>query len=284
MALTILNSKYYFDEGFMIERVRCPACTTVPIHSHDFVEIVYICSGNGNQTVKNNTYSISKGDVLFMNYGSTHSFCSHEGFEYVNILIKPEYISQNLCGIENAFALLSLSEFKEFNQTINTARCFMHFSKQERSHIETLIELMEKESANPSSGSQLVLRSSLDILLTTIFRKMSLPMNEKMHLDSELLQYIKDNCGEALTLKKVSAMCFYNSSYFSRAFKKYTGIGFTTYLTQCRMERARELLIDTDLRIDDIIEKCGFTDHSRFFRVFAVYAGCSPLQYRKSKK
>ncbi|MBQ4526725.1 MAG: helix-turn-helix domain-containing protein [Clostridia bacterium] len=284
MAITLFNEKYYVDEDFVIKRNKITTLKEENSHTHDFVELIYVYKGRSTHIADNKKYTMNKGDLLFVNYSSTHSFVSEAGVEYVNIIIKPDYISESLSGIENAFALLTLSNFIEFSKIVNTAKCHMHFNDDEQITVEKLIELMEKEKDHSDAGSEVILRSTLDVFLTLVFRKMSLPLNEKMYLNSELLEYIKNNCGEMLTLKKISSMCYYNSSYFSRAFKNFCGRSFVAYLTWCRMERACDLLINTELKVELIMEKCGFTNRTAFFKKFYNYTGLSPLQYRKCKK
>jgi len=284
MTLKIQSEKYYTDEPFLIRRNLCGNTMVEPKHTHDFLEIIYVYNGECEQFTDNRKYLVSKGDLLFVNYGSTHSFAAKRGFEYVNIIIKPEYVHRSLSGTENAFALLSLADYYEFAEIVNTSRCFMSFSEEEQKTLERLIELMEKERSNKSPGSEVILHSAINIVLTLVFRKMALPICERMYLNAELLEYIRNNCNEALSMKKIAARCFYNPSYFSRAFKQYTGETFVSYVTNCRIAMACELLMHSESKIDVIMEKCGFTDRTRFFRVFTEKMGVSPLQYRKSKK
>ena len=284
MAITLKNERYYADEPFIIKRGRTTYFDEEPLHTHDFIEFMYIYKGKSDHIKDGVKFSMSKGDLLFINYESTHGYTSDGIFEYVNVIIKPDYVSKSLTGVENAFALLTLANFKDFSETLNRAKSHIHFPEDERAQFETLIELMEKEKENQHSGSEVISRSALDIFLTLIFRKMSLTLNDRMYLNAELLEYIKNNCGEDLTLNKVAAMCFYNSSYFSRAFKNFSGLGFTEYLTKCRIERACELLVTTDLKADTIMAKCGFSNRTRFFNKFYEQTGLSPHKYRKCKK
>ncbi len=284
MAITLYNKRYYADEPFIIKRNKSAEFAEEPMHTHDFIEFMYVYKGKSQHTKDSENFSMGKGDLLFINYGSTHGYTSDGNFEYVNVIIKPDYVSKSLTGVENAFALLTLANFKEFSEKLNRAKSHIHFDEAERTQIETLIEFMEKERENQSSGSEVIARSALDIFLTLIFRKMSLPLSDRMYLNSELLEYIKNNCGEDMTLNKVAAMCFYNPSYFSRAFKGFSGFGFTEYLTKCRIKRACELLISTELRTDDIMAKCGFSNRTRFFNKFYEETGLSPHKYRKYKK
>ena len=122
------------------------------------------------------------------------------------------------------------------------------------------------------------------MLLTLIFRKMSLPISQSMGIDSNLLLYIKENCETNISMSQVAQKCGYNSSYFSRRFSEYIGASFMEYLTDCRIERACKLLAETDLTVEEIVYNCGFTNRTRFFRVFRNKVGITPKKYRHGKK
>ena len=282
MALKLLDKKYYIDESFTIRRVKNGGYMNEKVHTHDFVELIYVYDGRSCHKVDGIEYSLGRGDLLFVNYGSRHSFETGGNLEYVNIILKPDFISRSLKGEKNVFSLLTLSSFNEFSDKVNRAKQFMHFSKDERIRIEALISLMEDEESH-NNGSDFVLRSALNVFLAIVFRKMSFSLSEQLEMNSELLVYIRDNCGEKLPLKNIAAKCSYNPSYFSRAFKKFAGMSYLDFLSKCRLEKACELLSMTDKTIEEIITECGFSDRTRFFKLFCDEIGSTPMQYRKIK-
>ena len=91
------------------------------------------------QVVDGVEYPVKAGDALFINYGSTHAIEVVGDLIYADIIIKPEYISESLKGVENAFALLELDGFKEFAKTVDRNDRMMHFSEPQRKQIEGLI-------------------------------------------------------------------------------------------------------------------------------------------------
>ncbi len=282
MSLRIDQDKFYIDSSFELH--RSVKNTEYKKHTHDFAELVYTYSGKGIHTVDGRDFPVSRGSLLFINYGSEHSFKSSEGLDFVNILIKPEFISEGLKNVENAFALLALEEFKEFESIINRDNCCVEFWGEEQKRLEILISIIENEQNNGNSGRNLMLHSALNLLLTYVFRKMALPMKRELAVNSDLLMYIKNNCSEPLRLDVIADMVGYNSAYFSRIFKEFSGKNFTEYLKAARIERAQFLLVDTDEIVSNIALQVGYSDKTKFFKDFKRIAGCSPLEYRKSKK
>ena len=94
--------------------------------------------------------------------------------------------------------------------------------------------------------------------------------------------YIRDNFDKDLNMAVVSNYISMNYSLFSYAFKQYTGTNFVNFLKDIRMEKAKELLEKTDLRIIEISQKIGYENEKHFMKIFKVSFGVSPTEYRKN--
>ena len=94
-------------------------------------------------------------------------------------------------------------------------------------------------------------------------------------------QYIQQHYSQAITLEDVCAATGFSVSYFSAMFKKETGEGFSKYLTRVRIDRAKELLQQTDLSVADVCAQVGYGDLKHFTQTFKKVSGLSPAQYRK---
>jgi two-component system, response regulator YesN len=83
-----------------------------------------------------------------------------------------------------------------------------------------------------------------------------------------------------IRLGDVAGHVFLNPAYFSRLFKEKMGVNFNEYVLDLRMNKAKELLAKTNLKIYDISEKLGYKDIRYFYKIFSSMAGMSPSQYR----
>lgn len=97
------------------------------------------------------------------------------------------------------------------------------------------------------------------------------------------VQYMQENYCKDLNMTIVSNYVSLNYSYFSQAFKEYTGESFVHYLKKLRIDRARELLTTTDYKIYEISEMSGFENTKHFSRVFKEMEGVSPQEYRDQR-
>lgn len=96
------------------------------------------------------------------------------------------------------------------------------------------------------------------------------------------IAYIQENYARDLNMAVVSNHISMNYSLFSYLFKEYTGSNFVNYLKGIRMEEAKRLLSETDLRIVEISARIGYDNEKHFMKIFKASCGVSPSEYRKN--
>lgn len=93
-------------------------------------------------------------------------------------------------------------------------------------------------------------------------------------------EFIEDHQAEDLSLTDVARAVNASTFYFCKVFKKSTGINFTDYVSRVRIEKAKNLALNPNLRISEIAFEVGFQSLTHFNRVFKRITGMSPTQYR----
>lgn len=93
--------------------------------------------------------------------------------------------------------------------------------------------------------------------------------------------YISDHLHEPLTLPDLARRAGYSPAYFSRLFTREIGISLSAYIRAERMKKARLLLTDSALSLEDIQSEIGISSRSQFFKDFKDYSGLSPRRYRE---
>ena len=111
-------------------------------------------------------------------------------------------------------------------------------------------------------------------------------MGERISQKETLLIKKMQNIAETkydnyLSIEIISEELASYPSYLRRVFKNGTGMSFNTYLTNCRMEAAKEMLSKTDMRISDIAEKLTYQHSQNFIRMFRSHSGMTPEEYRR---
>ncbi len=100
----------------------------------------------------------------------------------------------------------------------------------------------------------------------------------------KLRGHVNEHFTDSLSLSELASRYFLNFSYASSLFKKTTGKTFSQYLTELRMNHARQLLSNPDLNISEIGELCGYEDSYYFNKVFKKHHGVPPSAYRSLPK
>lgn len=99
----------------------------------------------------------------------------------------------------------------------------------------------------------------------------------------QLLSYCEAHFGEDITVQSIAEALYISPSYVSKLFSQKLKTGFRAYINDLRVHKAQSLLKETDQKILQIMEVCGFQNQSSFNRVFRERCGVSPRQYRRSR-
>ncbi|OGX68692.1 MAG: DNA-binding response regulator [Paenibacillus sp. RIFOXYA1_FULL_44_5] len=108
--------------------------------------------------------------------------------------------------------------------------------------------------------------------------------NEHVHASvpiQQAIQFIEEHLHESFSLRDAADHIHLNPSYLSSLFKEQTNLNFSEYVTRSRMQKAKELLLQTNLPITEIAEKVGYQTAKYFIKLFKEYEGSSPSFYRK---
>lgn len=108
--------------------------------------------------------------------------------------------------------------------------------------------------------------------------------NAELPVVTRAREYIQQHQGDELSLGQVAKAVNTSSFYFCKLFKKATGLNFTDYVSRVRIEKAKNLLLNPNLRISEIAYEVGFQSLTHFNRVFKRILGESPSEYRAQLK
>ena len=92
----------------------------------------------------------------------------------------------------------------------------------------------------------------------------------------EIIQYLDNNMDRMITRREAAKYVFLNEDYFSRMFRKETGLGYKEYLLNIKMEYAKKLLIETKIPVALIASKVGYDNYSNFTQMFRKVVGVTP--------
>ena len=122
-----------------------------------------------------------------------------------------------------------------------------------------------------------------DYLLAPLLRQISQPADSSRVI-SQIVEYLNDNIEKDISLEQCARDFNYNPNYLSRMFKKQFGQNFTDYVIAKKMERCKELLLNTNITVNELTERFGYSCPQNFIRVFKKYTLMTPGQFRKQYK
>lgn len=155
-------------------------------------------------------------------------------------------------------------------------------------HLESIGMLLLAELKQENLGGRLYIESLANVLAVHLLRqyaaaKSHLTVYEGGLPERQLLQvldYINDHLDQDIKLADLAALLSMSQFHFSHLFKQSIGIAPHQYLLQQRIERAKQLLKQTDRSIMDIAFLCGFNSHSHLSKQFRQLTGITPTAYR----
>ncbi|NFN94697.1 response regulator [Clostridium botulinum] len=98
------------------------------------------------------------------------------------------------------------------------------------------------------------------------------------------IEYIHNNFDEKVSLEQMASICNLSPCYFSKVFKKAVGVNFVSYVNDTKINKAKELLENTDIPVLNVALDLGFDDCGYFIRVFKKSQGVTPKKYREVHK
>jgi len=106
-------------------------------------------------------------------------------------------------------------------------------------------------------------------------------MSKNKEIIDKVMEYVSTNVrNEELSLKSVSDALYISSNHLSRLFKEYTGITFVEFLSNCKIEEGKKLLLTTNLKVEEISSLVGYSTSQYFISRFKLKYGVTPKDFR----
>ena len=128
------------------------------------------------------------------------------------------------------------------------------------------------------------IRAILMLEITAVITLLHTEDSQYTPVIREILSNIQKNYKEEFSLKVLSYKYHMNTSYLGQIFQKEVGCSFNQYLSNIKNEKAKELILNTNMKINDIAREVGYPDTSYFYRKFKQCYGVSPASLRNMKK
>ncbi len=257
-----------------------------PLHWHENFELIYCADGQIQVTVWGKSYVLCAGDLVVLLPHVVHSIepGGSDSGEYFNIMFHPSLFQGSegdLCYDKYVVPFLNRKKTLDcyypadscFNQTVTP--CVLSMLQHRRESYTTC---------------ELMIKSNLFFLLHSMIAQSTDAANDHNTLQlsysrlKNALYYVQKSYDHDITIQEAASQCGFSESHFMKLFKEFTGMSFNAYLVNYRLELSAKQLAETNLKVIDIMENCGFHNQSYFTRAFHRKYHMTPLKYRKKMR
>jgi len=254
-------------------------------HSHDFCELVVVAGGNSMHWLEGREFPVAAGDVFLLQGRQRHYFFDRERLDLINIMYDPAKIGlpENELRKMPGYCALFMLEPNYRHQ--HSFASHLHLTRHPLAHVEQLAEEMEAEFRQQEPGYQAALRAKQIELMVYLSREYvssdSVESNALLRIGN-VIGALEENYARQWRLAELQDIAHMSRSNLMRVFRKATGQTPVEYLIRLRIQRAMELLRNTDLTVTEIAMEVGFSDSNYFTRQFRKVQRQTPTGYRDS--
>ena len=260
------------------------------LHTHDYIELAYVVEGEFRQKILGQDTIFHKGELWLIDKN-----CIHQDYliDRQNVILFlglsndmfDEIMGENIAtGKIITFLRSALLKQKNLQQ-------YLHFKPTASSGEDMeqcLFQLLEELRIN-DSGSRHICRGlmmRIFRLLSTCYEfSLSRELRRAMNwvIFEEITDFIKDHYA-AITIQDLASTFHFQEDYFNRLIKNKSGMTYSEYVQKIRLEKAEQLLVSSELTIDEIAEAVGYHNKGYFYKLFQERHGMTPYRFRKKSR
>lgn len=260
------------------------------MHSHEYIEVVYVISGKATHKIGGKTYDVKRGDLFIINMNTPHAFYQSPGakepFVVYDLMFTLDFFDQSLTGSQSLEKLNSSFMFYSLFHGRSEFPPYFSVSGSTYTMFGELFNKIYLEHRGREKGYIEIIRAYLLQLIITIFRLDSSGVKSASGLKNRqtvdyIIQYINENFASRLSVHELAEKVFLNQDYLGRIFRTATGMSIGAMIQKIRIEHACHLLSASSRTVTDIAAACGFEDMKFFYSVFKKHMGVLPGYYRE---
>ena len=279
----VISGEKLLEKGKLIAIRPHTRFIAFPEHSHDYVEMVYMCAGQTRHTVNGTAITLRKGELLMLGQNARQAIDpAGETDVAVNFIVRPAFFSGTLpfLGEEET----PLRRFVVSCLTGETEAGYLLFHVADILPIQNLIENLLYTLMEETPNKRGILQMTMGLLFTQLMNHTEALQFETQEQNAliSVLRYIEEHYRDG-SLTEIAERLHYELPSLSRLIRQKTGKNYTELLQEKRLSQAAWLLRNTDKNVDEIANAVGYENLSYFHRLFAARFGLSPRRYRLSK-
>lgn len=280
----IIDSKKILSDDQLINIRKHTRFIEFPAHKHNYIEFNYVYKGKLTEIIHNKKIMLEKGEIIFLNKDIIHSIEKSSNDDIIiNFIIKPEFFDfiLNLSESDNIIFSFLL---KSIYLNKNNKGEYLYFKVSDEKGIQEILEKIIIEIYEPNIMSSTTIKLLVGLLIVELIKK---PNNIEVYSEDnydnlitiEVLKYIDKNYTNA-TLFEIAKTLKQPHYKISKLVKKQTNMTFKELLQEKRLNKAKQLLNETDISVVEIISLVGYENLTYFYKIFKEKYGYTPKNYK----
>ena len=268
----IIDSKKILSDDQLINIRKHTRFIEFPDHKHNYIEFNYVYKGKLTEIIHNKKIMLEKGEIIFLNKDIIHSIEKSSNDDIIiNFIIKPEFFDfiLNLSESDNIIFSFLL---KSIYLNKNNKGEYLYFKVSDEKGIQEILEKIIIEIYEPNIMSSTTIKLLVGLLIVELIKK---PNNIEVYSEDnydnlitiEVLKYIDKNYTNA-TLFEIAKTLKQPHYKISKLVKKQTNMTFKELLQEKRLNKAKQLLNETDISVVEIISLVGYENLTYFYKIF----------------
>lgn len=283
----IIDSRKILSDDQLINIRKHTRFIDFPAHKHNYIEFNYVYKGKLTEIIHNKKITLEEGEIIFLNKDIIHSIekSSYDDI-IINFIIKPEFFDfiLNLSESDNIiFSFLLKSIYLNKNNNGE----YLYFKVSNEKNIQEILEKIIIEIYEPNIMSGITIKLLVGLLIVELLKNPSkIEVYSEDDYDNlimiEVLKYIDKNYANA-TLFEISEILKQPHYKISKLVKKQTNMTFKELLQEKRLNKAKQLLSETEISVVEIISLVGYENLTYFYKIFKKKYGYTPKNYKVVK-
>jgi AraC-like DNA-binding protein len=290
------GTQIYFEDGFL-----------TPPHKHNFVELAYVLEGQFHKQIEGKDYVFNRGEFFLLNRDVSHgeyyyrnnsaviwlrlsSAFFGSSMQYKNMVMSgesEEFLRRFVMDSSRKYFFVRFTPPRPHQPTNQNTR--LQNADEAPSQISNLFEQIFDELTLPRPGGVDIVIGYVKRLLALIPEnnyQVSVEWNNRERTENHLFEKIRfllEDRYEDVSMGDLIAAFGHNTDYFNRLIRRHTGMTYSAFLQNIRMERAVLLLKTTEFTVAEIARKTGYENVNYFYKIFTGKYGIKPKEMRKAQ-
>lgn len=258
-----------------------------PAHTHNYIEVIYMCSGSTHHVINGDDVILKEGELLFLNQKTVQEiYPAGEEDVAVNFIILPEFFDYSLKMMEEEKNLLR--DFViDCLKGENESALYLHFRVADILPVQNLLENLIWSIWHRQPNRRSINQATMGLLFLQLMNCTDRLRTGTKSAGQEtmiaVLRYVEEHYRDG-ELSELAGLLHYDLYWLSREIKRITGKNYTELVQEKRLNQAIYLLEHTAMSVMEIGMSVGYDNISYFHRIFQKRYGMTPRKYRISRR